>query len=122
MCRISNYPALYTKAGEILRHEGLNYKTPGFELLKAAVVVYKVEGKKQMEAICQNSPDKKVAREEAEKAFYEKVKESTSSPVPSISPVITNRHPVEQWMTEALREKGIKVDVITFIEDIASML
>lgn len=122
MCKISDYPALYTKTEGLLRHEGLNYKTPGFELLKASIVIYKVEGKKEIESFCEEFSENKFAKEIAEKRFYKKVQENISSPVPSISPVITERHPVEQWMTETLREQGIKVDVMTFIEDMSNKI
>ena len=109
MCKISKYAGLYMKVAEELRFEGLNPKTPGYEMLKVAIVVFNVNGSKHIST-------------EKEDEFYSEVEASLSSPVPSINPVVTERHPVKQWMTEALREKGIEDTPLSFIEDIASKI
>ena len=110
MCKIRDYSGLYMKVSEELRYEGLNPKIPGYEMLKVAIVVYNVNGNKHIST----------QREEDE--FYTEVEASLSSPVPSINPVVTDRHPVKQWMLEALREKGIDDSPLFFIEDIAGRI
>ena len=44
-----------------------------------------------------------------------------TSPVPSINPVVTERHPIEQWILETLREKGIEDSAMSFIGDMATL-
>ena len=109
MCRIKDYAPLYTKAAGELRHQGLNSEMPGFEILKVAIVVYKVRGNAYI-------PDKD------KNDFFDEVESSMTSPVPSINPVVTERHPIEQWILETLREKGIEDSAMSFIEDMATLI
>lgn len=109
MCRIKDYAPLYTKAAGELRHQGLNPEMPGFEILKVAIVVYKVMGNTYIS-------------DEEKKIFFDEVESSMISPVPSINPVVTERHPVEQWILETLREKGIEDSAMSFIEDMATLI
>ncbi len=51
MCKISDYPGLYSRANELLRREGMNPQMPGYELLRKAIVIQKVEGKVSLEEI-----------------------------------------------------------------------
>lgn len=120
MCKISEYPSLYMKAGESLRSQGLNPKTPGFEIAKAAIVVYKVEGKEFIAELVKR--ESKITEKEIETKFFEKVQQTMSSPIPSINPVVTDRHPAQQWILEALREKGIEDSAMSFIKDEAERL
>ena len=96
MCKISEYPALYMKVGESLRSQGLNSKTPGFEISKVAIVFYKIEGESFIAKLEEQKSN--ITQEEIEMKFFERVKEIMSSPIPSINPVVTNRHPAEQLL------------------------
>ncbi len=109
MCKIKDYAPLYTKAGGVLRHQGLNSQMPGFEILKVAIVVYKVRGNKYI-------------ADKDKEDFFEEVQLSMTSPIPSINPVVTDRHPIEQWILETLREKGIEDSAMSFIEDMPSLI
>ena len=109
MCKIRDYAPLYTKATAELRHQGLNAKMPGYEMLKVAIVVFKVKGNEY------------IFNEEKD-LFFQEVENSMTSPVPSINPVVTDRHPIEQWILEALRERGIEDSAISFIKDIANQI
>lgn len=106
MCKISDYAPLYAKTEGALRYQGLNPKTPGFEILKVAIVVYKVQG----------------IKEGKKELFFDDVQSSMTSPIPSINPVVTDRHPVEQWILEALREQGIEDSVMSFVKDVAAQI
>ena len=109
MCKISEYAPLYTKATEELRHQGLNSKMPGYEMLKVAIVVFKVKGNEY-------------TLEDERDSFFKEVEKSMTSPVPSINPVVTKRHPIEQWILETLRERGMEDSAISFIKDIANKI
>lgn len=109
MCKIKDYAALYTKAAGELRHQGLNSEMPGFEILKVAIVVFKVLGN-----TCVLDKDKE--------EFFNEVQSSMTSPIPSINPVVTDRQPIEQWILETLREKGIEDSAMSFIEDMAARI
>lgn len=108
MCETKEYESLYLKTEQLLRLEGLNATMPGYEIAKRAIVMYKIDGKEY---------------EDYEKnKFYEEVRLSMSSPIPSINPVITNRHPVEQWILELLRGHGIEDSAMSFVKDIANQI
>lgn len=102
MCKMKNYPGLYIKAKEVVRRTGINPEMPGYEMLAIAIVIYKVEGLKQL---------------------YQKVAEEISV-VPGQKPLDKKeeeRHPVQQWMTEAMKSIGINYnDVINFVEKLAN--
>lgn len=51
MCKIADYPGLYSRTNELLRREGINPQMPGYELLRKAIVIQKVEGKVSLEEI-----------------------------------------------------------------------
>ena len=99
MCKMSDYSGLYMKTAENLRHEGIKQDMPGFELLRKAIVICKIEGIDDI---------------------LDKIQNETL--IPDIKPVITEKSPAEQWMVEAIRSVGISVSVISFIEDMANML
>lgn len=102
MCKISNYPAFYARVEEQLRLEGIPKNTPGHELLKKAIVIYKVD----------KLPKDKLIEE------VEKI---------SLIPVcraVGNRkeNDAEQWMIEAMKSVNIDDDLMIFIEDIANKI
>ena len=104
MCKVKNYPGLYLKAKETVRLTGINPEMPGYEMLITAIVIYKAEGTEHL---------------------YEKVAEEISL-VPgqkTLDEKEQRRHPVEQWMTEAMKSIGIDYDnVISFVEELAENL
>ena len=103
MCRMSDYPGLYTKAKELVRVTGINSAMPGYEMLIKAIVIYNVQGGDDL---------------------YNKVAEEMSV-VPGQRPLTANeedRHPVKQRILEAMRSVGIEDNVKGFIADLASRL
>ena len=103
MCRMSDYPGLYTKAKELVRVTGINSAMPGYEMLTKAIVIYNVQGGDDL---------------------YNKVAEEMSV-VPGQRPLTANeedRHPVKQRILEAMRSVGIEDNVKGFIADLASRL
>lgn len=89
MCKIADYPELYLKANEVLRRERISPQMPGYELLRRAIVIQKVEGK--------------VSLEEIEKGRV----------IPSnkdINLEKKNRSNTMQWMIEAIKSVGIGED------------
>ena len=103
MCRMSDYPGLYTKAKELVRVTGINSAMPGYEMLIKAIVIYNVQGGDDL---------------------YNAVAEEMSV-VPGQRPLTANeedRHPVKQRILEAMRSVGIEDNVKGFIADLASQL
>ena len=102
MCRVKDYPGLYLKAREAVRLMGINPEMPGYEMLITGIVIYKVEGPELL---------------------YEKVADEISV-VPGQKPLDKReeeRHPVQQWMTEAMKSVGIDYDdVINFVAELAN--
>jgi len=103
MCRIANYPKLYIKANEILRVEGLKPDMPGYELLKRAIVIYKVEG-----------------NEDKDK-FFEEVQKGIVIPANKYVSLKNKdgRKQVEQLMIEAIKSVGIDISLMEYIEMLA---
>ena len=99
MCRMKNYPNLYLKAGGILREEGINPSTPGYEMLRRGIVIYKIEGP---------VPN-----------FFEQVRNGMV--VPS-NEVKKQRRPEEQWMIEAMKSRNINVPLMDYIQTLAAKL
>lgn len=106
MCRIANYPKLYTKANEILRREGLKPDMPGYELIKRAIVIYKVEG-----------------NEDKDK-FFEEVRKGIVIPANKYlnNKKKAGRNITEQWMIEALKSEGIDISLMEYIEMLAEKI
>lgn len=104
MCRISDYPGLYMKAKEIVRTTGISSEMPGYEMLVKAIVIYKVQGIKEL---------------------YQNVAEA-SSVVPCQKPLTAGeeeRHPVKQRILESMRSVGIEEDdVKSFIKELAAKI
>ena len=106
MCKVSEYPGLYSKANESLRKEGLNPTMPGYEFLKRGIVIYKIEHN--------------LSKEE----FFRQVREGM------LVPVNRNTHfsdsekcdDVEQWMLESIRSAGIRVELMEYIKQLAEEL
>lgn len=104
MCKISNYPGWYIKANETLRRERINPEMPGYEFLKRAIVIYKVEGEMPKEQ------------------FLSEIKEGIL--VPSNKDLkLKNkkeREEVEQWMIEAMKSIGIETSLMDYIKQLAN--
>lgn len=87
MCKIANYPSLYTKTDEGLRRAGISAMQPGYEFLKIAIVTQKVEGRFSCEEI------------------------GKGKVIPSNKDVDLKRKggraEVTQWMIEAIKSAGI---------------
>ena len=83
-----------------IREEGINPLVPGFELLKRALVIYKIDG---------FGPD-----------FLENVKEGMVVPVNETKS--KKRGPAEQWMVEAIKMQSIDVPLKEYIENLANRL
>ena len=90
MCKIADYPAIYARVEEQLRLEGIPKDTPGHELLKKAIVIYKVD----------KFPKKQLLNE------IEKI-----SLIPACR-VSGERSNAEQWMVESLKAVSIDDDLM----------
>lgn len=101
MCKMNEYPGLYLQTQELLRMDGLNPSMPGYELLRKAIVICKIEG--------------------WDKNLFRKVEKEVDV-VPSISPVVTDKHPVEQWMIEALKAIGNQKSLREYITEKADFI
>ena len=99
MCKISNYPDLYMKTVGILREEGINPTVPGYELLRKALIIYKINGP---------GPN-----------FFEEVRMGRVIPA---SEVKKSRTPEEQWMVEAIKMKNINIPLMEYIKRLSERL
>jgi len=104
MCiRMKEYPGLYLKAREVVRTTGINSEMPGYEMLVKAIVIYKVQGTKEL---------------------YQNVADA-SSVVPCRTPLTAGeeeRHPVKQQILESMRSVGIEEEVKSFVKELASKI
>lgn len=107
MCKISDYPGLYTKANEILRKEGINASIPGYEFLRRAIVIYKVEKVASIEKLVTELKNEGIVIPANKDLDFNKKSE---------------RDEVEQWMIEALKSAGIDTPLIKYIVQIADEL
>lgn len=103
MCKISNYPGLLAKANETLRREEISSEIPGYELLKRAIVVYKVENGISKEDLLQEV--------------------KTGILIPANKDLnLENkgeREQTEQWMIEAAKSIGIHIPLMEYIKQLA---
>lgn len=103
MCKIAEYPELYNRAEELLRGKGLDRVDPGYEFLRKAIVISKVEGEKNK---------KKQLLKEVSKGMV----------VPSNKKLQKSRDRVEQWMIEALKSVSIDIELMDFIKQMAKKI
>lgn len=103
MCKIAEYPELYNRAEELLREKGLDRVDPGYEFLRKAIVISKVEGEKNT---------KKQLLKEVSKGMV----------VPSNKKLKKSRDRVEQWMIEALKSVSIDIELMDFIKQMAKKI
>ena len=105
MCKIADYPGLYIKANELLRVEGISSEMPGYEFLKRAIVIFKVEG-----------PQPK-------KQFLAEIKNGMLIPankgLNDLKEDEENRDEVEQWMIEAIKSAGINTQLMEYIRQLS---
>ena len=104
MCRISDYPGLYMKAKEIVRTTKISPAMPGHEMLIRAIVICKVQGKKNL---------------------YNAVADELSviPALKDLTPEEEERHPVKQMILEAMRSVGIEDDSVKlFIQELADQI
>lgn len=93
MCKITEYPGLYAKVTQYLRLEGIHQEIAGFEILRNAIIIYKVEGKLPKEK------------------FLQKIEEVTFIPANrDLNPEKLEkkeRNMAMQWMIEAIAAAGL---------------
>ena len=102
MCKIAEYPELYNRAEALLREKGLDRVDPGYEFLRKAIVISKVEGEKNT---------KKQLLKEVSKGMV----------VPSNKKLQKSRDRVEQ-MIEALKSVSIDIELMDFIKQMAEKI
>lgn len=102
MCKLSDYPQLYAKVEGLLREENISKGVPGYEFLKRAIVIYKVES-----GI-------------SEENLWKEVKNGVV--IPSNESLSKDRDEVEQWMIEAIKSQSIDLSLMEFIAEIAGKL
>lgn len=107
MCKMSNYPGLYSKANEILRKEGINSSIPGYEFLRRAIVICKIDKIASIE---------KLVAELKEAGIV--IPANKDLDLGSKS----DRDSVEQWMIEAMKGAGIDTPLMEYIKQLASEL
>lgn len=103
MCKISDYPALWARVEEELRVEKIRRDIPGYELLKKAIVIYKIDKLSKSKLI-------------------EEVQKISLVPSSEVNLQKKNRTNTEQWMIEAIKSIGYEDDLMVFIEDIANRI
>ena len=104
MCKISDYPELYIRANETLRLEGISPEIPGYELLKRAIVIYKVEGQIEKERFLKEVERGVVIPYNRDLSFEKRER--------------INK--VEQWMTEAAKSIGVNIPSMEYVRQLAN--
>lgn len=105
MCKMSDYPSLYTRAEALVRYKGINATMPGRELLKRAVVIYKVNGI------------------ESKEEFLNEVEKGPVVPASEVDLQKKGRRPSEQWMIEAIKSTTDEdVDIIEYVKSMGELL
>lgn len=104
MCKISEYPGLYAKTQEVLRSERISKEIPGYELLRRAIVIYKVEGDMKKEK------------------FLEEVEKGVVIPANKDLNLESKegRNQTEQWMIEAIKSVGVDISLMEYIKQLAN--
>lgn len=120
MCKIADYPELYYKADWVLRIMRMSKEAPGYELLRRAIVIWKVEGEKIESEVSENLPE--VERNELiEAKLVEKVKEIASMGISKKRVIRNDRDAFSQAMIEEIRsvsEYGDKKTILEFVRDV----
>lgn len=107
MCKISSYPGLYSKTNEILRKEGINSSIPGYEFLRRAIIIYKVDKCPSIEKLISELKDAGIV-----------IPANKDLDLGSKS----DRDSVEQWMIEAMKSAGIDTPLMEYIKQLADEL
>ena len=107
MCKMVNYPGLYSKTNEILRKEGINSSIPGYEFLRRAIVIYKIDKIASIEKLVVELKDAGIV-----------IPANKDLDLGSKS----DRDSVEQWMIEAMKGAGIDTPLMEYIKQLASEL
>lgn len=108
MCKIADYPGWYSKAKEILRREGIDPTMPGYEFLRRALVIYKVEDK--------------IDKKELFKQIKEGVVVPANKGMQFKEEEAKERDEVEQWIIEAIRSAGIDLPILEYIKQLSDEL
>lgn len=120
MCKIADYPELYYKIDWVLRLMKMSKETPGYELLRRAVVIWKVEGDKMESEVSRKLPE--TEREQLlEARLVERVKETASMDISKNRVIKNDRDAFSQAMIEEIRavsEYGDKKTILEFVRDI----
>ena len=104
MCKISDYPGLYSKVNEVLRIENLKEDMPGYEFLRRAVVIYKVDGEMDKDVFLSGIKEGMLIPANKDLNFAKK----------------EDRDEVEQWMIEAVKSAVIDVPLMDYIKQLAA--
>lgn len=103
MCKISDYAGLLARANATVRGEKINPEIPGYELLKRAIVVYKVE--------------KGISKEDLLREV------TTGLLIPANKDLNLadkgERGETEQWMIEAAKSVGVDIPLMDYIKQLA---
>lgn len=102
MCKMAEYPGLYMKTMGLLREVGIKPETPGYEILRRAIVVYKVHGRLPEGDFLRKVKDNIVIPSNKELAGKLEAKE---------------RDIAIQWMIEAIMIANIIQDESESVED-----
>lgn len=124
MCDIAKYPDLYNKTDWVLRLMKMNREMPGYELLRRAIVVWEVEGKKFETEVNKEIEEGRVQPEEHDILIERKIIQKVAEIAPmqfSKRLVVNDKNTFEQAMIESIRSVssyGVKLTILEFLTDV----
>ena len=104
MCKISDYPELYIRANETLRLEGISPEIPGYELLKRAIVIYKVEGQIEKERFLKEVGKGMVIPYNRDLSLEKRERINE----------------IEQWIIEAIKSVGVNISSMEYVKQLTN--
>ena len=112
MCDFKKYPQEYVKASEILRKEEISQEMPGYEFLKRAIVVYRIEKPETKEKLLLEVKKGMVIPANKDFNMQDKIERKG----------IKEREQVEQWMIEAAKSVGVNIPLMEYIKKLAKKI
>lgn len=120
MCKMADYAELYAKAELMLRIKRISKATPGYELLRRAIVIWQVEGKRIEKEVSANLPKDERSKLLEEK-LVKRVKEIAPMELSKNSLIKNERDAFSQAMIESIRAVSIlgdKTSILDFVVDV----
>ena len=121
MCDIRKYPDYYSKAEWILRVMNVPKETAGYELLRRAIVVWKVEKTEITEKALKGTKSLSDKNAEIEEELVNRVREMADMQICKNRLIKNDRCAESQAMIEAIRassKNGVKISILDFVKEI----